>query len=71
MKASLLESDHGFSLSLVAENMEDAAKLVRMGVNATKELKLLDTAAYKDGSIASYITVGKSKKPTSSVKKRW
>lgn len=69
MKVELHEYSGCFSISLVAETVEEAAKLVRMGMNSTKDLRYLRTYAYDTG-VSADVVLGKSKRADSSVPKR-
>ena len=66
MKAKLIEYgvNHGgsFGIDFEAENLEDAALLVRFGINFTKEVIYASTDASSDGRITSCVVIGKKKK---------
>lgn len=69
MRVELHEYDGCFEISLVAETVEEAAQLVRMGMNTTKELRYQRTYAYQSG-ISADVVLGKSKRADASVPKR-
>lgn len=66
MKVTFQEFDECFSIDLHAEDLEECALLVRLGLNATKDLRSVTSYAYKD--ISSAIVIGKRKNHTSMVK---
>jgi len=68
MKLKLIEYDGYFSLDCEAETVADAALLVRMAVNANKEIRYIDTCANKDGTISADLTIAKRRKQTSSIR---
>lgn len=70
MKVEFAENAGCYSASLEAETVAEAAALVRMGLNSTRELRSCGTNVYQDGPVVSYIVVGKSKKADSRVPKR-
>ena len=61
MKAELNEYDGCFEIALEAENMKDAATLVRFGLNSTKEIRSKLSSAHKDGTFTGYLVLGKKK----------
>lgn len=70
MKVTLIENDGCFAINLVAENMEEAAKLVRFGMNRTDEIRSASTSVYGAGGFESHLVFGKHKRSDSSVPKR-
>lgn len=70
MKVKFTENGGCYCASLEAETVAEAAALVRMGMDSTRELRSCSTEAYQDGTVSSYIVVGKSKKADSHVPKR-
>lgn len=69
MKAQFTEHEGCFSIDLQAENMQDAALLVRLGTNATSELRHLSTVVNQCGTFESSIVIAKRKQATSVVQK--
>jgi hypothetical protein len=67
MKASLIEVPAGFKMAFEAETVEDAAILVRLKLNAVKEIIYLDTCASEKGKIDSQILIRKRKRETECV----
>lgn len=68
MKVELREHEGCFEVFLEPEDMKDAALLVRFGLNATKEVRSVDTTANRDGSFHSYIVIGKCRNASGSVR---
>lgn len=69
MKIEVNEESECFGFDLKPENVEEAALLVRFGLNATKELRCVDTTAYRDGTFTTWIVIGKKKNDSGSVRK--
>ena len=55
---------------MIAENMADAALLVRFGVNATNEVRHLSAIANGDGTFGGSLVLGKHKKASNYVPRR-
>lgn len=68
MKVLMHEEDDRFAFELEPETIAEAALLVRFGMNATKELKMVDTTAYRDGTFQTWICIGRKKQSNGSVK---
>jgi hypothetical protein len=68
MKISFHEYNEAFSVQLEAENMADAAKLTRFGLNATKERIYMNTQVNSDNTFSAYISLGKRKRRQSTIK---
>jgi len=62
MKITLTEHDGCFNLDFEAENLADAALLVRFGMNRTKEVQNGHTVANANGTITGYVNFGKNKR---------
>lgn len=60
MKITLNEWDGCFCLDFEAENLADAAMLVRLGRNGTKEVRAGNVSVQEKG-VTGYITIGKRK----------
>ena len=69
MKLKFAELEGCFSIDLDAETLEDAAFLVRFGINATSELRCATSYVDQNGSFGSAIVIGKRKQPTNEVQK--
>ena len=67
MKINLNEYGGSFDLEIEAETKEDAAALVRLGMNHLQELRTCMTYVYSTGAIVASVVIGKSKKPTTIV----
>lgn len=67
MKATFIEHEGCFAVGLEAENMAEAALLVRFGMNRTKELSHCGTDVYRDCSVISRVLIGKRKDSNSDV----
>jgi hypothetical protein len=70
MKVALDEYEGCFGIVLTPETLEDAAKILRMGMNGTKEVRNVSADVYPDNTLYGYVTIGKRKQPTSSVRQR-
>ncbi len=70
MIVEVIERDSVFSIDLTAETMEDAAKLTRMGMNAKKEIRCVETYVASDGTFQSTMEIVKSKRANNNVPKR-
>ena len=70
MKVNAVEFEGCYSLELIAETIEDAAFLVRMGMDSTRELRSVGTNVYKDNTVRGHVVVGKRKQFDSVVPKR-
>jgi hypothetical protein len=69
MKFKLSETDGVFVFEASAENMEDAAKIVRLGMNGTQRVRFssfVDNA----GSFVTSLVIVKHKRSTGYVQKR-
>ena len=71
MKVEMDEYDGCFRISFTAETVEDAAKLSRMAVNRTTELRSCSADAYKDGTFYGHIIIGKRRDSTSTIKRSY
>lgn len=67
MTVNISEYDAGFSINFIAESLDEAAKLVRLGMNSTKELRSLSTYATQTGNISSAVFIGKAVRSSSEV----
>jgi hypothetical protein len=59
MKVNVGENAGSFVLNFTPETVEETALLVRFKINATKEIKSMGFGAFKDGTISSYLVLGK------------
>lgn len=72
MKININEWDHVFEFDLTPETVAEAALLVRIGMNTTKEVSYISTNANKDGTITSGIALKKVKRVVSQVSRgKW
>lgn len=67
MKVELNEYGTCFEIALTPETLEDAAKLIRLGINGTREVRNVFAFASSDKTISGGVTIGKRKKPASKV----
>lgn len=70
MKIELTEHEGCFHFEIEAENMQDAATLVRFGMNSVKEVRSKYACATADGAFHGSIVFGKSKRADSAIPKR-
>ena len=68
MKIIIQEHERAFSISLKAENQEDAGRLTRMGLNLKKEVPFYSFHASRDGDFTGYISMQKKKEGKSLIK---
>lgn len=69
MKVMLHDEDASFWIELEAESMEDAARIVRFGVGATKEILHTSASANKNGRFTCTIGIGRYKGSGASIPK--
>jgi hypothetical protein len=69
MKVKFVEHDSCFAVELVAEDMPEAAALVRFGGNRTK-IRSACVFANKDGTFSASIAFGKHTRAGADVQKR-
>lgn len=69
MQIQLIENGGCFSVEFKAETMQDAALLVRLAKNGTREVRCLDTYAHADGAFTGHIVIGKDRRESSSVRR--
>ena len=55
------ETDRDFGFELTPETVAEAALLVRFSLGATKDLLHKGTTAYRDGTFATWISIGRRK----------
>lgn len=70
MKITLQEFGGCFSVRCVAETLPDANVLVRMGMNATKDVRSVTAYANDDGTFSASIVLGKHRKANSYIPRR-
>lgn len=70
MKAVFEEHDGCFAIHLTAESMEEAAVLVRFGMNRTDSINSCSTMVAKTGEFGTSVVLGKSKRADAYVPKR-
>jgi hypothetical protein len=68
MKIQLVEREQCFAVEFEAENLADAALLVRFGVGGTKEIRSRHVVARIEGKLEGCIVFGKSKKRVGDVR---
>ncbi len=69
MKIELIEHGQCFEVGFTAETLKEASLLVRLGKNATKEIRAIDAHAHNDGTLTGFIVIGKHKQASSSVRR--
>ncbi len=70
MKVQFIETDGCFSIDLTAETMQEAAALVRFGMNRTDEIRHGSTIASREGEFSTAVVFGKNKRANNDVPKR-
>lgn len=70
MKIILSEFAGCFAFSCVAETKEDAALLVHLGMNGTKEVRSPATEVLEGGEFSASLVIGKHRKAHSRVPQR-
>jgi hypothetical protein len=68
VKVVLYECERSFGMEFTPETMQDAALLVRFALNATKDVRGIDTVASSDGVFTGYVVLGKRKNSDGSVR---
>lgn len=69
MKTKLTEFDGCFEIQIEAENMDEAAALVRFGMNRT-QIRTCDASVFKGGDFKASVVFGKRKRGYCTVPKR-
>ena len=67
MHAILTDDGTCFVFDLCAETTEEAALLLRFGINRTASLIQADASAYSDNTVRACIVIGKRKRSESTV----
>jgi hypothetical protein len=67
MKSLIKEWDGCFEIILKPETMEEQAQIIRMGMNATKEIRSFSSDINRNLTVGGYIVLGKKKRTRSSV----
>lgn len=70
MRTTITELDGCFSFDFVAETLEEAATLVRFGMNSLKEPRYKAAAMPKNGYANASIVFGKNKRADSIIPRR-
>ena len=70
MKAIVREFDGCFSVDIDAENMEEAAVLIRMAMNSVLKFRTLETWVPQGAQISMAIVTPKKKNSTNAVRSR-
>ncbi len=70
MKITFTENDGCFAFNMEAENMKDAALLVRFATNATNDIRTKNTTAGTDDGFDAYCVIGKHRKANTYVQRR-
>lgn len=67
MKAVLNEHGACFEIALEPETMDEAATIVRMGMNGTKDMHSVSASVYADKTVRGYLLFGQRKNSVSDV----
>jgi len=70
MKVAFVEHEGCFAVDLEAETKEEAAQLVRFGMNRTDELRVCRTYVNAQGDFTSAIIFAKNKRSDSTIPRR-
>lgn len=68
VKVEVREYEGCFGIDLTPETIEEAALLIRLGINGTLELRSLNAAAHSSGRIDASLVIGKRKQQRANVK---
>ena len=68
MKVTVQEHSACFGIELTPETIAEAALLIRLGINATKDVRSVSATAHADGSIYGSVVIGKRKQSRCAVK---
>lgn len=72
MKLIINEWDHVFEFDIQPETIAEAALLVRLAMNANKEVLYIGTCAHRDGTFSAGLTLRKAKRTASQVSRgKW
>ena len=67
MKTTIREFEHCFFITMIAEDMAEAAKLVRLGINHTMEFQFLASTVNIHDEFLAEVRIGKMKRDTNQV----
>jgi hypothetical protein len=70
MIIQLKEHEGCFAFELTPETTQDAALIVRLGINATKEVRHLSAAVNSDGTFGGTLVLGKHKAANNHIPRR-
>ena len=70
MKIEFNENEGCFGITMIAENMAEAAALVRFGMNRTDQINSASSDACEGGCFTSHLVFAKSKRADSAIPKR-
>lgn len=70
MTIILSEHEGCFSFDCAAESREEAALLVRLGMNSTKEVRSIGATVDRGGGFSAHVVIGKHRKANSTVPRR-
>lgn len=70
MIIELTEHEGCFGFEMTAENMQDAALLVRFGVDGTKEVRHISATVDQGGAFAAALVMGKAKQANNYLPRR-
>ncbi len=64
------EHEGCFAITMTAENMAEAAQLVRFGMNRTDKINSASSDVHQDGSFSSSLVFAKNKRANCAIPKR-
>jgi hypothetical protein len=70
MKFELSEHDGCFAINMTAETIQDAATLVRLGMNTTRELRSLSASVNQAGVFEAFAVFAKHKRASQYIPRR-
>lgn len=70
MIITFVEHDGCFGIDLQAETLQEAAQLVRLGMNRKAEIQHCSSSVFKDGAFYASVVFGKHKRASEVVPKR-
>jgi hypothetical protein len=68
MQIKLIEHGNCFSFDLEPESIADAALIIRLKMNAKKEVRGVYASAHRDGHVSGALVIGKVRNERSGVK---
>lgn len=63
MQINFEEHDGCFAFKMTPETVADTAKIARLKINGTKNIRGIYASFYKDGTVSGSVVIGKRRQP--------